>query len=87
MAPHDRLRPGGPSLQLLVDLLTEMGSRESRIRGITSAPRLEKVEETDLEVDLSFFASMTGDRGRIGNIHEGNLSVGHLFARPFGRWR
>ena len=39
--------------------------------------------ESDLEVDLSFFASLTGDRGRIANIHEGNLTVGHLFAAAF----
>jgi hypothetical protein len=34
-------------------------------------------------VDLSFFASLTGDRGSIANIREGNLTVGHLFAAAF----
>ena len=40
---------------------------------------VDRVETTDLEVDLSFFASLTGARGRIANIGEANLTVGHLF--------
>jgi hypothetical protein len=44
---------------------------------------VEKVADSDLEVDLSFFASFSGDRGCIGNIHEGNLTVGQLFAAAF----
>jgi hypothetical protein len=36
-----------------------------------------------LAVDLSFFPSFTGNRGQIANIHEGNLSIGHLFVAAF----
>ena len=77
--------PAGRSLQLLVDLLSEMADRGRSEQDpwdyISDA--VESVGESDLEVDLSFFASLTGDRGRIANIHEGNLSVGHLFAAAF----
>jgi len=74
--------PAGRSLTRLVDLLTEIGGREvdpwDYIREV-----VDRVPETDLEVDLSFFASLTGDRGSITNIREGNLTVGHLFAAAF----
>ncbi len=77
--------PAGRSLAVLVDLLTEIG------RGGTDAPdpwdaiaaAVERVGESDLEVNLAFFASAVGDRGSIGNIREGNLTVGGLFAAAF----
>jgi sugar (pentulose or hexulose) kinase len=80
--------PAGRSLQLLVDLLSEMGDmgdmgRRKQDPWDYVRDAVESVGESDLEVDLSFFASLTGDRGRIANIHEGNLSVGHLFAAAF----
>jgi sugar (pentulose or hexulose) kinase len=74
--------PAGRALRLLVDLLTELGGRDSdpwdRVRGA-----VERVAETDLDVDLSFFASLAGGQGHIANIHEGNLSAGHLFLAAF----
>ena len=74
--------PAGWPLQMLVDLLTEMGSSE-RDPWEYIQEAVEGVSETDLEVDLSFFQSLTGRRGRIANVHEGNLSVGHLFVAAF----
>jgi sugar (pentulose or hexulose) kinase len=74
--------PAGRALQLLVDLITELGSRETD-PWIAVRDAVERVAETDLDVDLSFFASLTGDRGSIANIREGNLSVGHLFLAAF----
>jgi len=74
--------PAGRSLHVLVNVLTELGGRESDPwDDIRSA--VDRVAESDLDIDLSFFASLTGDRGRIANIHEGNLSVGHLFLAAF----
>lgn len=74
--------PAGRSLQSLADLLTEMGSPGAdpwdSIRDAVDA-----VGETDLDVDLSFFPCVSGNRGRIANIHEGNLTVGHIFAAAF----
>jgi sugar (pentulose or hexulose) kinase len=78
--------PAGRSLALLVDLLTEIGRSTEHPHPnpwsyIRSA--VERVETSDLEVDLSFFASLTGDRGSITSIREGNLTVGHLIAAAF----
>lgn len=78
--------PAGRSLGLLVDLLTEIGRS-----GTYPQPNpweyikraVDQVETTNLEVDLSFFASLTGDHGSITNIREGNLTVGHLFVAAF----
>src|SRR5262249_31736808 len=39
--------------------------------------------DTDLGIDLAFFPSPVGERGTLRNIHEGNLSVGHLFRAAF----
>jgi xylulokinase len=74
--------PAGRSLSGLVDLLTEMSStRSDAWEYIRDA--VDRVPETDLEMDLSFFPSFGGDHGRIANIREGNLTVGHLFAAAF----
>jgi sugar (pentulose or hexulose) kinase len=80
--------PAGRSLELLVALLCELpesqGIRvpdpwQAIARAVDATP------ETDLNIDLAFFASALGDRGAIGNIHEHNLSVGHLFRAAFER--
>jgi sugar (pentulose or hexulose) kinase len=78
--------PAGRSLGLLVDLLMEIGRTTDQFHPnpweyIRNA--IDRVGTTDLEVDLSFFASLTGGRGSITNIHEGNLTIGHLFAAAF----
>jgi xylulokinase len=73
--------PAGRPLGVLVGLLTEMGGDRDPWDYI--AREVDRVGVTDLEVDLSFFASLTGDRGSITNIREGNLTVGHLFAAAF----
>jgi len=75
--------PAGRSLHSLVDLLTEV----SRAQGLpigdpwgTLTRLMKGLEATDLEVDLAFFPSPAGDRGRIGNITLGNLSAGAVIA-------
>jgi sugar (pentulose or hexulose) kinase len=78
--------PAGRSLALLVDLLTEIG----RAGGAGGPDPWEYVEQavdrvgaSDLEVDLAFYAGAMGRCGRIANIREDNLTVGHLFAAAF----
>ena len=78
--------PAGRSLGVLVDLLTELG----RTAGVpvpdpweAIAAAVERAGEPELDVNLAFFASAVGDRGQIGNIREGNLTVGGLFAAAF----
>jgi sugar (pentulose or hexulose) kinase len=76
--------PAGRSLGLLVGLLTELGAAAGLSRSWDYIQQaVDQVAETDLEVDLSFFPSVSGDRGHITNIREGNLTVGHLFAAAF----
>ena len=78
--------PAGRSLNVLVDLLTEV----ARAQGIvlehpweTINSLVESVDDTDLEIDLAFFQGSLGNRGSIENISTGNLSVGTLFMAAF----
>jgi sugar (pentulose or hexulose) kinase len=80
--------PAGRSLELLVALLIELAEGQGLAvpdpwgyigRAVAATPA------TDLAVDLAFFASALGDRGAITNIHERNLTVGHLFRASFER--
>ena len=80
--------PAGRSLELLMTLLCELAESQgvhvpdpwgAIARAVDATP------ETDLTIDLAFFASALGDRGAIGNIHERNLNTGHLFRAAFER--
>jgi len=80
--------PAGRALDLLVTLLCELA--ESQGVSVPDpwgaiARAVDATPETDLTIDLAFFASALGDRGAIGNIHEHNLSAGHLFRAAFER--
>jgi sugar (pentulose or hexulose) kinase len=78
--------PAGRSLTVLANLLTELGRGDGEPapdpsdainRAVATMP------DTDLDVDLSFFACLTGDRGAISNAREDNLTAGHLFLAAF----
>jgi sugar (pentulose or hexulose) kinase len=73
--------PAGRALSRLVGLLTEIGGSPDPWAYVAKA--VERVGKTDLDVSLAFFAADAGTRGHIGNIHEGNLTVGHVFAAAF----
>jgi sugar (pentulose or hexulose) kinase len=75
--------PAGRALNVLVNLLTELSGGETADSWQKIAEAVERTTQTDLRVDLSFFASETGDHGAIENIREDNLSVGHLFRASF----
>jgi hypothetical protein len=75
--------PAGRSLAVLVDFVSEI-ARASDCSSDTweyVGRAADAIPATDLEVDLGFFGAGSG--GRISNIREGNLSVGHLFAATF----
>ncbi|MEZ6065408.1 MAG: hypothetical protein R3B90_06790 [Planctomycetaceae bacterium] len=77
--------PAGRSLNVLVDLLTEL-SRESGQVIADPWPiiaRLAEAEAGGLEADLAFFAGPMGERGSIRNIGVTNLTVGSLFRAAF----
>ncbi len=78
--------PGGRALNVIVDLLCEL----PRAQGLnlkdpweTFTEAAEDIDDTDLEVDLNFFPTPRGDRGRIGNIRQDNFTMGHLFRAAF----
>lgn len=74
--------PAGRSLDVLAGLLTELAASQKVHREdpwAYFAQAASQVDHTDLEVDLHFFSSPEGDRGRISNIHAHNLTIGHLF--------
>lgn len=78
--------PGGRALNVIVDLLCHLAKSqgvELRDPWEEIARATEKVADSDLEVDLNFFPTPRGDRGRIANIRGDNLTLGHLFRAAF----
>jgi sugar (pentulose or hexulose) kinase len=78
--------PGGRSLNVIVDLLSELAMAQGvdlRDPWATIAQAVSNVPDTDLDVDLSFFPTPLGDRGRITNIRGDNFTLGHLFRGAF----
>jgi sugar (pentulose or hexulose) kinase len=78
--------PGGRALNVIVDLLCHVARSQGldlRDPWDAIARAAEEVADTDLQVDLSFFPTPRGDRGRIANIRGDNLTLGHLFRAAF----
>ena len=74
--------PAGRALSALVRLLSELGESQG------ARPcdpwdyilaEAERVQSSDLVVDPAFFFSSMGRLGSITNLHEENMTVGHLF--------
>jgi sugar (pentulose or hexulose) kinase len=74
--------PAGRALGALVTLFTELGGSPAdawtRIEAAVAA-----TPATDLQASLTFFPGPCGDRGFLRNLHEGNLSIGHVFRAAF----
>jgi xylulokinase len=80
--------PAGRALDALVRLLCELAEAQGAPvpdPWAYIAQAVAATGDTDLEIDLAFFASALGDRGALRNIHEGNLTAGHLFRAAFER--
>lgn len=78
--------PAGRALNALVGLLTELAQAEGytvRDPWATIAEAVAATPQTDMRMEVSFFASPVGDRGEITNLSEENLHVGHLFRAAF----
>lgn len=78
--------PAGRSLNVLVDLLTELASAEGvtlRDPWGTLMRKADAVSDTTLDVNLSFFAGPLGRTGRIDGITTENLTVGALLQAAF----
>jgi sugar (pentulose or hexulose) kinase len=78
--------PGGRALNVLVDFICELPisqGLELKDPWETFTRAAEAVGKTDLQVDLNFFLSPAGDRGRISNIRQDNFTIGHVFRGAF----
>jgi len=78
--------PGGRALNVIVELLCHLAKSqglELKDPWEAIARAAEEVDDTDLDVDLNFFPTPRGDRGRIANIRGDNLTLGNLFRAAF----
>ncbi|QDT53388.1 Glycerol kinase [Caulifigura coniformis] len=78
--------PAGRSLNVLVDLLTELARAEGiALRRVweTIANDSARPPVEELDVDLAFFSGAMGDHGHIRQITTENLSVGSVFRAAF----
>jgi sugar (pentulose or hexulose) kinase len=78
--------PGGRALNVIIDLLSSLAKSQGldlRDPWEAIVRAAEEVPDTDLEVDLNFFPTPRGDRGRIANIRGDNLTLGDLFRAAF----
>lgn len=78
--------PAGRSLNVLVDLLTELSREEGfapRHPWETIVRHMRHVKKSNLRVDLAFFDGPLGSSGQISGITTDNLSVGSLFLAAF----
>lgn len=78
--------PAGRALNVLIQLLTELGSGKTGPTDDiwTYIDGAAEAADTDLAVDLSFYPGPAGNEGFIRNIRENNLTVGSLFRAGFG---
>lgn len=78
--------PAGRSLNVLVDLLTELSRAEGKQLSdpwSTIARAVENSSDSSLDVDLAFFSGPMGERGHVSNITTENLTIGNLFTAAF----
>jgi sugar (pentulose or hexulose) kinase len=79
--------PAGRELDLLVNTLSEFAAMQNSDTvpdpWALIAKATKELPETDLEVDLSFFAGHNANPGSISNIRQDNLKIGHLFRAAF----
>jgi sugar (pentulose or hexulose) kinase len=78
--------PAGRALDVLFDLLSELArGRQIDLPDPWSyiAQEALRAADSDLRVDLNFFASPFGDHGTISEIRQDNLTVGRLFRAAF----
>ena len=73
--------PAGRELNALIGLLKELAAEADPWEKITE--EVEKVTETDLEIDWNCFPGPDGTIGNIEKIRAQNLSVGHWFRAAF----
>ncbi|MFN7994461.1 MAG: FGGY family carbohydrate kinase [Bryobacteraceae bacterium] len=75
--------PGGRALSALIGLLTDLAgiSEEDAWRKIDAA--VDSVPATDLRAGLAFYPGPCGSSGFLENLHERNLTAGHVFRAAY----
>ncbi len=75
--------PGGRALSALVGLLGELGGATEEEVWPRIDAAVASVPATDLRAGIAFYPGPCGDRGFLDNLHEGNLTIGHVFRAVF----
>ena len=75
--------PAGRSLQVLVELVSQIGQVSSSAAWKKIVEAVEISSDSDLQVDLSFFDGPMGNSGSISGITLDNLTLGGLFRAAF----
>lgn len=75
--------PAGRALNVLFRLVTELKPCPDEAAWVEIEERIDRVGDTDLSVNLSYFNSAFGSSGCINNVREENLSIGYLFRAAY----
>jgi sugar (pentulose or hexulose) kinase len=75
--------PAGRALNALIGLLTELAETPRADPWAYIEDAVGRVPETDLRARVTFYPGPCGERGALENLHEANLTVGHLFRAAF----
>ena len=75
--------PGGRALSALVALMSELGSSTEAEAWLRIDAALSQTPATDLRAGLAFFPGPCGLGGFLENLHEGNLTIGHVFRAAY----
>jgi sugar (pentulose or hexulose) kinase len=75
--------PAGRSLSTLLMLLTELGGIPERDAWNRIEAAVASLPSTDVRASLTFHAGPCGSSGFLENLHDGNLSAGHVFRAAF----
>jgi len=75
--------PAGRALSALIGVFTELVPAPEAEVWDRICKAVEGVPETDIKASITFFRGPCGSTGFLENLHEGNLSAGHIFRAIF----
>lgn len=75
--------PGGRALAALAGLFGELGGATEEEVWSRIEPAVAAVPATDLRANTAFFPGPCGYGGALENLHEGNMTAGHVFRAVF----
>jgi xylulokinase len=75
--------PAGRALSALTALMTELSGGQQEGVWERIARAVEQVPETDVRAAITFYPGPCGASGSLENLHEANLTAGHVFRAVF----